>query len=108
MTDFRMPSSWYEPPDVRELTDDPGTACLGDYPPGRFPYAYHCQERTACSMCGGVLCVEHDDDVEDCPEGPAHRACHAQGCNSAACAQERYEDAQIERADARRKGDEYA
>jgi hypothetical protein len=95
-------------PAVRELSDEAGTNCLGFYEQTDTDDAYECDARKVCSGCGGVVCTEHDDDVEDCPEGPAHRACHAQGCDSAACAQERYEDAMLERADARRKGDEWA
>ena len=84
-------------PDVRELTDEVETKCLGSYPETDTDDAYTCTARTECSGCGGVVCTEHDD-VEDCSEGPAHSKCHAQGCSSVGCAQDRYDDMLLERA----------
>lgn len=101
-TAFQMPASWYEPPTEHEATDDPGTACLGSYPADATTDAYECDQRVQCSGCGGVVCKDHDDDVADCSEGPAHAQCHDQGCSSLGCAQDRYDDMLLERAEANR------
>jgi hypothetical protein len=84
-----------EPPRVRALSDDPGTLCLGTNP---STGAYECDGRLVCHLCDGVVCTEHDD-VADCGDGPAHEACHRQGCANAACEQDRADDALLERDD---------
>lgn len=87
---FHMPDSWYEPPNVPDATDDPGTACLGSYPETATDDAYTCEDRTTCHLCGNVVCTEHDD-TDDC-DGPVHESCHDQGCYSASCAADRRDD----------------
>lgn len=80
------------PPEVPELTDDPGTKCLGSYPETATDDAYDCEDRVACPACGGVVCTEHDD-FADCGDGPTHENCHRQGCYSAACAEDAHDAA---------------
>ena len=104
MTELPGYDAWLEPPAVRDATDDPGTACLGFYEQTDTDDAYECDDRVECSLCGGILCTEHDE-YADCTDGPAHEACHQQGCGSLSCAQERRDDALLERADAIRKGE---
>jgi hypothetical protein len=79
-----------EPPLVRELGDDPGTNCLEGDPDEP------CEGRLSCHLCDGVVCTEHDD-VADCGDGPAHEACHQQGCANVGCEQDRRDDALLER-----------
>ena len=87
-----------EPPRVRELSDEVETLCLGTYPQTSTNDAYECDSRLSCHLCDGVVCTEHDD-VADCGDGPAHEACHQQGCANVGCEQDRADDALLERGD---------
>jgi hypothetical protein len=80
------------------IAADLGTACLGTYPATATDDAYQCQELLVCHLCDGVLCADHDE-VVDCGDGPAHNDCHRKGCASVACAQDRADDALLERDD---------
>ena len=84
-TDFHMPDSWYQPPDVRELADDPGTLCVNndcDDP----------REHLVCPLCDGTVCLQADDTTQ-CDGETVHEACHRQGCYSAECAADARDDA---------------
>ena len=85
------------PREVPEVTDDPGTKCLGSYPKTATDDAYQCDARGVCPACDGVVCTEHDD-VAGCGDGPTHEQCHRHGCYSAACAEEARDDAVLARA----------
>lgn len=89
MSDYDL---WLLPPDAPDLADDPGTRCLGHYEATSTDDAYTCDQRSACYLCGGVVCAEHDDGA-DCSDGPAHEGCHDRGCWSAGCEQDRRDDA---------------
>ena len=88
-------------PDVRELTDEAGTNCLGSYPETDTDDAFECDQRSVCYLCGGVVCKEHDD-IEDCDGETVHTQCHREGCDSAACAEDARDDALMARDDADR------
>jgi len=94
--DFRMPDSYYEPPSPSDLAAERDTDCLGHYDATDDNDEYDCEERTTCSLCGGVVCAEHDE-VSDCDGDPVHDKCHAAGCWSAACDQDRRDDALLRR-----------
>lgn len=85
-------------PDVRELTDEVETKCLGSYPETDTDDAYVCGQRSVCYLCGGVVCKEHDD-VDDCDGEVVHALCHREGCASASCAAEARDDALLARAE---------
>jgi hypothetical protein len=82
-------------PNTREMGDDPGTKCPGFYDVATGD-EFICDERSTCHLCGGVLCIEHDDTT-DCGDGPAHESCHHRGCWSTACAEDARDDALLQR-----------
>lgn len=83
-----------EPPQVPDLTDDPGTAC-----PGLISVEDGmCDERSTCPLCNSVVCRIHDDG-EDCEGFIVHPDCHQQGCTSAECADDARDAALLQRAD---------
>jgi hypothetical protein len=90
-------------PDVRELTDEVETKCLGTYPEQSVPAAvagtWECEDRSTCYLCDGTVCAEHDSH-EVCDGSVVHEACHDQGCYSAACAADARDDALMARDDA--------
>jgi hypothetical protein len=84
--------SWLQPPDPPEATDDPGTACLGSYPEDETTDAYTCDERVECTLCGGIVCPEHDEDTTKCDGYVVHVVCHKQGCQSRECHEDARDD----------------
>lgn len=85
-----------EPPSPSDLAAERDTDCLGHYDATDDNDAYECDERSTCPLCGCVVCREHDA-VSDCGDGWAHEKCHDLGCYSAACAQDRRDDALLQR-----------
>ncbi len=98
MTGFDLAQARYDgaTPDVRELTDEAETDCLGFYEQTDTDDAFECDQRTTCYLCGGVVCKEHDD-TDDCDGEVVHDLCHREGCASASCAEDAREAALLAR-----------
>lgn len=89
-------------PETFELHDDPGTNCPGRADHNPDDEATACTAWQRCYLCGGTVCIAHDE-WEECDGYNVHEVCHHKGCPSTACEQDRYDDARINEADVRRE-----